>query len=113
MVPPTDPIGMRPVPGHLRKVFAVYMMATTADGVLYVGVTSDLASRIWEHRNGVVEGFTARYKVKRLVWYEQQPDAAAAILREKQIKRWRRAWKVALIEKENPEWRDLYEDIAG
>ena len=113
MAQPIDPIGMRPGPWHLRKIFFVYMMASTRDGVLYVGVASDLATRVHEHRCGLIDGFTKRYHVHRLVWFEEQPDAPAAIAREKQIKRWRRAWKVALIEKGHPEWRDLYEGIDG
>lgn len=97
----------------MEKHFFVYMLATRKDGPLYVGVTSNLPVRIAQHKSKVVRGFTERYTVDRLVWFEAHGSAEAPILREKQIKRWRRDWKVALIEKENPEWRDLYEDIAS
>ena len=80
---------------------------------MYVGVTSDLAKRVWEHRNDVVEGFTKRHKVHRLVYFEQFPSMVEAIEREKELKKWRRAWKIALIEKSNPTWRDLFADISG
>ena len=96
----------------MEKLFFVYMLATRRDGPLYVGVTGNLPKRIWQHREHVVRGFTAKYNVDRLVWYEAHGGAEAAILREKQIKRWRRAWKIELIEKNNPDWRDLYEEIA-
>ena len=96
----------------MEKLFFVYMLATRRDGPLYVGVTSNLPKRIWQHREHVVRGFTAKYNVDRLVWYEAHGGAEAAILREKQLKRWRRAWKIELIEKNNPDWRDLYEEIA-
>ena len=96
----------------MEKLFFVYMLATRRDGPLYVGVTSNLPKRIWQHREHVVRGFTAKYNVDRLIWYEAHGGAEAAILREKQIKRWRRAWKIELIEKNNPDWRDLYEEIA-
>jgi putative endonuclease len=89
----------------------VYILANAPNGTLYVGATNDLARRAWEHRSDAVEGFTKRYGVHLLVhaeFHETMPDA---ILREKQIKKWRRAWKIALIEKENPSWRDLYEDL--
>ncbi len=83
------------------------MMASGRNGTLYVGVTSRLAARAWEHRNGVAEGFTKRYGVRRLVWYEGHDTAYAAITREKQIKKWRRAWKLEAIERSNPYWNDL------
>ncbi|RDI99795.1 GIY-YIG nuclease family protein [Dyella solisilvae] len=86
----------------------VYMLASRRNGTLYVGVTSALAKRIWQHRSDVVEGFTSRYHVHDLVWYELHESMESAILREKQLKEWRRAWKLRLIEGENPEWRDLY-----
>jgi putative endonuclease len=98
--------------GELRKHFFVYMVASKPRGILYIGVTSDLATRAWEHREGVIQGFTKRYFVRRLVWFEEQPDALSAIKREKQLKRWRRTWKIALVEKTNPNWRDLYEYVA-
>lgn len=89
----------------------VYILATKRNGTLYVGVTSDLPKRIWQHKNDVVEGFTKRYAVHDLVWYELADDMASAILREKQIKEWKRQWKLELIEKFNPYWNDLYPTI--
>ncbi len=91
---------------------AVYILASKRNGTLYVGVTSDLVKRVWEHRNNVVEGFTSRYGVHRLVYFEMGDDMEQAILREKRIKKWNRAWKIELIEKHNPEWRDLWETIV-
>lgn len=91
---------------------AVYILASKRNGTLYVGVTSDLVKRVWEHRNNVVEGFTSRYSVHRLVYFEMGDDMEQAILREKRIKKWNRAWKIELIEKHNPEWRDLWETIV-
>ena len=84
-----------------------------AGGCLYIGVTGDLVRRVWEHRSGAVPGFTRRYGVDRLVWFEVFDDASAAIQREKTLKQWLRAWKIALIERNNPTWRDLYNDIAA
>jgi putative endonuclease len=89
----------------------LYMMANRRDGVIYVGVTSDLPKRVWEHREGVVEGFTKRYRLKRLAYFERLADILSAIQREKNIKHWPRAWKVALIEEQNPEWKDLYDQL--
>lgn len=89
----------------------VYILATKRNGTLYIGVTSDIARRAWEHRSGVVDGFTDRYGVKSLIYTEFHETMPDAILREKQMKKWRRAWKVELIEKANPDWRDLYEDL--
>jgi len=91
--------------------YFVYIMASDYRGTLYVGVTGDLIRRTWEHRESVVLGFTTRYGVKRLVWYEVHDCIEAAILREKRIKRWLRTWKIHLIEKENPTWRDLYLEV--
>jgi putative endonuclease len=85
----------------------VYILASQPRGTLYIGVTSDLIGRLWQHRNGVVPGFTRRYKVNRLVRYELFGDMEGAILREKQLKRWHRQWKINLIESENPDWHDL------
>jgi len=96
----------------MEKQFAVYMMASRRNGTLYIGVTSNLPKRVWEHREGVVAGFTAEYGVKSLVWYELHDDAEAAILREKQIKKWNRAWKLKLIEGRNPRWSDLFAEIC-
>ena len=90
---------------------AVYMVASKRNGTLYVGVTSNLAKRVWEHKNNVVEGFTRRYGLHRLVWYEVHETMESAIVREKRIKSWRRIWKLELIEATNPDWEDLYEAI--
>lgn len=92
---------------------AVYMMASGVQGTLYIGVTSDLVQRVWQHREGVVAGFTRRYGVKRLVWYELHGSMEAAIAREKALKKWQRAWKVRLIEQNNLAWRDLWRDRLG
>lgn len=89
----------------------VYILAGDRNGTLYVGVTSDVARRVWEHRSGSVEGFTKRYHVHRLVYVEFHDTMLGAISREKQIKHWRRAWKLRLIEQDNPAWDDLYERI--
>ena len=97
----------------MDKTFYVYMLASARYGTVYLGVTSNLVKRIWEHREGVTEGFTKRYDVKHLVWFEVHTDAVSAITREKQLKKWNRAWKMKLIQRENPYWRDLYEDIAA
>jgi putative endonuclease len=91
----------------------VYILSSRRNGTLYVGVTSDLAKRVWQHKNGETPGFTLDYGVKNLVWYEGTPSIEAAIAREKQIKNWKREWKVELIEEFNPYWRDLYEEIQG
>ncbi len=91
----------------------VYLLASKRNGTLYVGVTSDLVKRIWEHREGLVEGFTKKYGVKMLVWYEQHETFETAIMREKAIKKWSRAWKLDLIEKTNPGWADLWVTITG
>jgi len=90
----------------------VYILASGKHGTLYIGVTSDLVGRVWEHRTGVLPGFTKRYKVHRLVWYEEYGVIADAIAREKQLKKWRRDWKIRLIEESNPEWVDLYEGLV-
>ncbi len=92
--------------------FFVYLMASRRNGTLYCGVTNDLVRRVVEHREGRAEGFTARYGVSRLVWFEQHSDINEAILREKRIKNWNRAWKLALIERGNREWRDLAVDLG-
>ena len=90
----------------------VYLMSNKRNGILYCGVTSDLERRIHEHREGLVDGFTKRYGLKRLVWMETHEDITDAIQRETSIKRWPRAWKVRLIHATNPEWNDLYETLA-
>jgi putative endonuclease len=91
---------------------AVYMLASKRNGTLYTGVTSDLPKRIWEHKNNVIAGFTKKYHVHMLVFYELHPDMYSAITREKQLKKWERKWKLRLIEHYNPEWNDLYERIV-
>jgi len=90
----------------------VYLLARKRNGTLYVGVTSNLTQRIWQHKSDLVEGFTQRYGVHMLVWYETHSMMESAIAREKAIKGWKRAWKMALIETSNPEWRDLYEEVG-
>ena len=90
----------------------VYILASKRNGTLYVGVTSDPVKRLWEHRHGVVDGFTSKYKVHALVYLEQYDRMEEAILREKQTKKRNRAWKIRLIEESNPEWRDLYPEIV-
>ena len=89
----------------------VYILASKRNGTLYVGVTSDLTKRISEHKHNLIEGFTRKYNVHELVFYEVHDDIEAAILREKQIKKWNRRWKLHLIEEINPDWRDLYREI--
>ena len=96
----------------MEKSYYVYILASKRDGTLYIGVTSNLVKRAWQHREGLVDGFTKTYNVKRLVWFEAHEDVTAAITREKQIKKWNRAWKIDLIQEHNPQWRDLYEDLV-
>ncbi|MFP5212135.1 MAG: GIY-YIG nuclease family protein [Acidobacteriota bacterium] len=96
----------------MSKQFFVYLLANKPQGILYIGVTSDLARRIWEHKQAVVAGFTKRYGVKRLVYYEVHASPIEAITREKQMKKWNRTWKVQLIEKSNPDWDALYEKVV-
>ena len=100
-MPPTDP-----------RIPCVYVLASKRNGTLYVGVTSDLPGRMWQHKSDQVPGFTREHRVHRLVWYEVHPTMESAIMREKRLKRWRRAWKLRLIEQTNPTWRDLYPDLA-
>jgi putative endonuclease len=95
------------------KVFAVYIMTNTRRGVLYVGVTSNLPNRSTEHREGAIDGFTKRYRLRRLVWFQLFEDARDAIDFEKRLKRWRREWKIDLIGKTNPEWDDLWPELMG
>ena len=96
----------------MDRLPAVYILAIKRNGALYIGVTSDLVKRIWEHRNDMVEGFTKRYKVHRLEWYELHHNMESAIVREKQLKNWKRKWKLELIEDKNPKWNDLYKRIV-
>ena len=95
------------------KAPAVYILASQRNGTLYIGVTSNLIQRIWQHREGVVEGFTQQHGVKTLVWYEQHETMESAIAREKALKKWNRDWKLRLIEKRNPQWLDLWPEITG
>ena len=95
----------------MNEKSAVYILASKRNGTLYVGVTSDLINRIWEHKNKAVEGFTEKYDVNRLVWYELHNSMGEAIKREKRIKKWNREWKLELIEDMNPRWQDLYDRI--
>jgi putative endonuclease len=97
----------------LTRSYFVYLLASRPNGTLYLGVTNDLGKRIWQHKQDLVEGFTKKYGVKTLVWFEQTESIESAIVREKQIKKWKRDWKVELIEMKNPQWRDLYEEIAA
>jgi putative endonuclease len=96
----------------MAEAFCVYILATRKDGPLYVGVTSGLHKPVFEHKTHAIPGFTARYNVDRLVYYEVFENPEAAIAREKQLKKWRRAWKVELIERNNPEWRDLAKEFV-
>ena len=92
---------------------SVYLLPSDRNGTLYVGVTSDLVRRIWQHRTHAVEGFTSRYGITRLVWFELHDLMESAIQREKRIKKWNRAWKMRLVDELNPSWRDLWPDISG
>ena len=92
---------------------AVYILASKYQGVLYTGVTSKLPQRIWQHKHKLVDGFSRQYNVERFVWYELHLEMYAAITREKQIKKWNRAWKIELIETDNPNWNDRFEEILG
>ena len=92
---------------------AVYILASERNGTLYIGVTSDLIKRVWQHREAVVEGFTKEYGVKTLVWYEQHATMESAISREKAMKKWRREWKLNAIKSLNPDWNDLWPHITG
>ncbi len=88
--------------------YFVYVLASRIGGTLYIGATSDLRRRVWEHKNKVVPGFTAKYSVTRLVWFEAHDGMAAALQRERQLKEWKRAWKIRMIEESNPNWDDLF-----
>jgi putative endonuclease len=96
----------------MSKQPCVYLLSSGRNGTLYVGVTSNLIKRVWEHKNHVVDGFTKKYQVDRLVWYEVHETMESAIQREKAIKEWQRIWKLRLIEKFNPDWTDLYESLC-
>jgi putative endonuclease len=92
--------------------FSVYILASRRNGTLYAGMTDDLVKRVWQHRNDLIPGFTNRYGVKALVWFEFHESRASAFTRERQLKKWNRSWKLALIERENPRWRDLWPDVS-
>jgi putative endonuclease len=94
-------------------VYYVYILASKKNGTLYIGVTNNLIKRVYEHKNDLVEGFTKKYGVHKLVYYEQTESVYSAIQREKQLKKWNRSWKIELIEKLNPDWDDLYDKIIG
>ncbi len=93
------------------KHYFVYILASSRNGTLYVGMTSNLIRRIWEHKNAVIKGFTQKYRINRLVYFEETSDVGEALKREKLLKRWKREWKLELIEKQNSDWNDLYEKI--
>ena len=97
----------------MDKQSYVYMLASAPHGTLYIGVTTDLVKRVWQHREEVIAGFTRTYSVHRLVWYEIHDDLLSAIAREKQLKKWKRCWKIELIFEKNPRWRDLYDDFTA
>ena len=92
---------------------AVYILASQRNGTLYIGVTSDLIKRVWQHREGLVDGFTRKHRVKILVWYEQHETMESAIRKEKAMKKWLREWKLSAIEECNPDWLDLWDEIIG
>ncbi len=98
---------------NMLQQYYVYILTSKRNGTLYIGVTNDLVRRVREHKSDAIEGFTKQYGVHQLVWYEVAATPLAAITREKQLKKWNRAWKLRLIEKMNPEWKDLYDEIAG
>jgi putative endonuclease len=93
------------------RQYYVYILASKRNGTLYTGMTSNLAKRVYEHKNDLVGGFTKKYNIHDLVYYETTDDRGSALTREKQLKKWRRSWKIALIEKQNPEWRDLHYEL--
>jgi putative endonuclease len=92
--------------------YCVYILASRKNGAIYVGITNDLVRRIYEHRAKAVHGFTSKYNITRLVWFEIYDDPISAISREKELKKWKRAWKTQLVEAQNPHWNDLYESIC-
>lgn len=95
----------------MKRQPCVYILASQRNGTLYTGVTSDLVKRIWQHKNDAAEGFTRKHRIHTLVWYEQHQTMESAIRREKALKKWKRAWKLELIEAANTDWRDLYAEI--
>ncbi len=97
----------------MNKAYCVYLMASRRNGTLYLGATSDLIKRVHQHKTAAADGFTKQYQVDRLVWFEQHESALSMVTRERQLKEWKRAWKVDLVETLNPMWRDLYGEILG
>ena len=97
----------------MPKQFYVYILASKRNGTLYIGVTSNLVQRTWQHKEGQVEGFSKKYSIKNLVYFEVHETAESALTREKQMKKWERAWKIKLIERNNAEWRDLTDTIVS
>ena len=97
----------------MAKTYYVYILASGRKGTLYIGVTNDLARRVWEHREGLVPGFTRKYGIRMLVHFEEFGDIGMGIDQETRLKKWKRRWKIELIESSNPDWRDLYETISG
>lgn len=96
----------------MSKNYYVYILASKRNGTLYLGITNDLVKRVWEHKNKIADGFTQKYEVTKLVYFESTPDPNAAITREKQLKKWKRNWKLRLIESKNPFWKYLYHDLV-
>jgi putative endonuclease len=97
----------------MSRQYFVYILASRVNGTLYVGATSALIQRVYQHKIGVADGFTKQHGVTRLVWFEVHEDPMAMVTRERQLKEWKRQWKIELIEKENPRWRDLYAELLG
>ena len=97
----------------MSKNYYIYMLTNKPNGVVYIGVTNDIIRRTYEHKNHLVKGFTQTYKLDKLVWFEQTEDVISAISREKQLKNWKRQWKIDLIEQQNPDWKDMYSEILG
>ena len=97
----------------MQKYFYVYIITNKRNGTLYIGVTSNIVKRIYEHKNNLANGFSKKHKLHTLIYYEQYLDALSAIAREKQLKKWKRLWKLKLIDRTNPKWRDLYHDITN
>ncbi|MFA5991268.1 MAG: GIY-YIG nuclease family protein [Candidatus Doudnabacteria bacterium] len=95
----------------MSNSYYIYILASKRNGTLYVGVTNDIIKRVWQHKNDLADGFTKKYEVHKLVYFEQTTDIESAINREKQLKKWHRKWKLDLIEKQNPDWIDLYNDL--
>ncbi len=96
---------------NIKNQYYFYILASKENGILYIGVTSNLVKRVYEHKNNIIEGFTKKYNIHKLVYYETTNDIESAIRREKQLKKWNRKWKIELIEKNNPKWRDLYFEL--